>query len=153
MSFLELKLPPVAIVLLCGVGMWFAAARLPGPTFAFAGQRPIAAAIFILGLAAGIRGVIVFRHHATTVNPTMPEKASTVVTTDIFSWTRNPMYLGLAIILVGWTIFLGNLPAGLGVPVFVAWMSRFQIVPEERVLAKKFGAPYDDYCRRVRRWI
>ncbi len=153
MRWLELKLPPVAVVLLCGAGMWLAAVRFPTPGFSFAGQRIVAAAMFAAGLAIGIRGVMVFRRHATTVNPTTPGKASTVVTSDVYGMTRNPMYLGLALVLVAWTIFLGNLPAGLGVPAFIAYMSRFQIAPEERALAEKFGAPYDDYRRKVRRWI
>lgn len=153
MKFLELKLPPVAVVLLCGAAMWFVADRFPKPGLGFPGQRIVVAAVFIVGLAVGIRGVYVFRRHATTVNPTTPEKVSTVVTSDVFSRTRNPMYLGLVLVLVAWTIFLGSLSAGLGVPVFIAYMSRFQIVPEERALARMFGAPYDDYRRKVRRWI
>ncbi len=153
MSWLELKLPPAAVVLLCGTGMWFAAARFPYPGFGFAGQRVVAAAVFIAGLLVGIRGVIVFRRLETTVNPTAPEAASTVATSDVFGRTRNPMYLGLALVLLAWTIFLGSLPAGLGVLLFIAYMNRFQIAPEERALAAKFGAAYDDYRRKVRRWI
>ena len=153
MRFLELKIPPVAVVLLCGAAMWFTAARVPEPGFAFPGQRIVAGLLFIAGLAIGIRGVIAFRRHKTTVNPTTPGKASTVVTSDVFARTRNPMYLGLAIVLVAWTVFLGSLAAAVGIPVFVAYMTRFQIMPEERALAGLFGAPYDDYRRRVRRWI
>ena len=153
MTFLELKLPPVAIVLLCGVAMWFAADRFPDPGFAFAGQRILAGLLFVVGLAIGIRGVLVFRRHETTVNPTTPGKASTVVTADVFARTRNPMYLGLAIVLVAWTVFLGSLAAALGVPAFIAYLTRFQIKPEERALATLFGAPYDDYRRKVRRWL
>ena len=153
MSFLELKLPPVAVLLLCAAIMWYAADRIPEPGFQFEGQRLLAAAVFVVGLAIGIRGVMVFRRHGTTVNPTTPEKASSVVSSDVFAKTRNPMYLGLAIVLVAWTVFLGSLAAGLGVPAFIAYMTRFQILPEERALSANFGAPYDEYRREVRRWI
>jgi protein-S-isoprenylcysteine O-methyltransferase Ste14 len=133
--------------------MWFVAKRLPSPGFAFAGQGALAGLVLAVGLAIGFKGVLAFRRHATTANPMSPDTASRVVTTGIFGMTRNPMYLGLALVLVAWTIFLGSLSAGLGVPVFLAYMTAFQVVPEERILRNKFGAPYDEYCHRVRRWI
>ncbi len=153
MRFLELKLPPLAVLLACGAVMWFVAKRFPSPGFAFARQGALAALVLLAGVAIGLKGVLAFRRHATTVNPMTPDNASLVVTTGIFSITRNPMYLGLAVVLVAWTIFLGSLPAGLGVPAFLAYMTAFQIVPEERILGNKFGAAYDEYRRRVRRWI
>jgi protein-S-isoprenylcysteine O-methyltransferase Ste14 len=133
--------------------MWFVARRFPAPEFAFHGQAAFAAIILAAGLGIGLRGVQVFRLHATTINPMTPEAASAVVNTDIFAYTRNPMYLGLAVVLVAWTVYLGSLPAGLGVPGFIAYMTAYQIVPEERALANKFGEPYDEYRGRVRRWI
>lgn len=153
MSFLELKLPPVAVLLACAVLMWFAAKRFASPGFAFYGQGALAGLVLAAGMAIGIAAIRDFRRNATTANPMAPEKASQIVTTGIFGFTRNPMYLGLALVLVAWTIFLGSLPAATGVLVFVAWMTTFQIIPEERVLASKFGARYDDYRRSVRRWL
>ena len=133
--------------------MWLVARRFPAPEFAFPGQAALAAVVLAAGLGIGLRGVLVFRRHATTINPMTPEAASTVVSADIFGVTRNPMYLGLAVVLVAWTVYLGSLAAGLAVPVFMAYMTAYQIVPEERILASKFGAPYDEYRNRVRRWI
>ena len=153
MSFLELKLPPVAVLLACGVPMWFVAKRFPSPGFAFYGQGALAGLVLAAGMAIGIAAIRDFRRSATTVNPMAPEKASQIVTTGIFGFTRNPMYLGLALVLAAWTIFLGSLPAAAGVLIFVAWMTMFQIIPEERVLTSKFGARYDDYRRSVRRWL
>jgi len=63
------------------------------------------------------------------------------------------MYLGLAVVLVGWSIYLANLAALLLVPAFVAYMTRFQIKPEERALLAKFGSSFADYMAAVRRWI
>jgi protein-S-isoprenylcysteine O-methyltransferase Ste14 len=153
LSFLELKLPPVAVLLACAVPMWFVARRFPTPGFAFSGQGALAGIVLAVGIGIGLAAIRVFRRNATTVNPMAPDKASQIVTTGIFGHTRNPMYLGLALVLVAWTIFLGSLPAATGVLIFVAWMTMFQIIPEERVLASKFGARYDDYRRRVRRWL
>jgi protein-S-isoprenylcysteine O-methyltransferase Ste14 len=153
LSFLDLKLPPVAVLLLCAVPMWFVGKRLPSPGFKFYGQGALAVLVLAVGIAIGLAAIRVFRRNATTVNPMTPEKASQVVTTGVFGFTRNPMYLALALVLVAWTIFLGSLAAGLGVAAFVAYMTMFQIIPEERILASKFGARYDEYCRSVRRWI
>ncbi len=153
MRILELKLPPLAVLFICGAAMWYLAKRFPAPGFAFHGQGAVAAAVLAAGLLVGLMGVRVFRRHRTTVNPVTPEAAKVVVTSGIFGITRNPMYLGLALVLVAWTIFLGSVTAGLGVPAFMAYLTAFQIVPEERVLASKFGAPYDEYRRSVRRWI
>jgi protein-S-isoprenylcysteine O-methyltransferase Ste14 len=87
------------------------------------------------------------------VDPTRPDHASTIVTAGIYSLTRNPMYLGFLLILAAWAAWLGNLPACLALPVFVKYMNRFQILPEERFLGGKFGAAYDAYRLRVRRWL
>ena len=63
------------------------------------------------------------------------------------------MYLGFALLLLAWGLFLENLAALLGVAAFVLYMNRFQIAPEERALEARFGAEYSRYCARVRRWI
>jgi len=82
-----------------------------------------------------------------------PRKTTSLVTTGIFSWTRNPMYLGLAAALVGWAAFLSAAWSLLGPVLFVLYIDRFQIQPEERVLTELFGAEYTNYARRVRRWL
>ena len=63
------------------------------------------------------------------------------------------MYLGLALILLGWAIYLGNIAALAGLPLFVLYINRFQIAPEERALAERFGAEFEAYRSRVRRWL
>lgn len=153
MRFLELRIPPVVILAICMMGMWAAAKHLPGLAVDLPGRRYLAALVFLVAIVAGVRGVLVFHRQGTTVNPHSPGKASSVVMTDIYAYSRNPMYLALVLVLLAWAIFLGNLPAALGVPAFIIYMNRFQIGPEERVLTEKFGAPYDEYCRKVRRWI
>lgn len=153
LRFLELRIPPVVILGLCMLGMWAAAKRSPEPGADLPGTGYVAAAIFLAAIVIGMQGVLEFRRHGTTVNPHSPGKAASVVTTGIYAYTRNPMYLALAIVLVAWVAYLGKLVAIPGVPAFVLYMNRFQIVPEERVLAEKFGAAYDDYRRKVRRWI
>lgn len=97
--------------------------------------------------------VVTFRRVCTSVNPFNPAAATHLVVVGVYRFTRNPIYLGDFLILIGWAIFLG-IPVGLAFALlFVAYIDRFQIQPEERILADKFGRPYDDYRARVRRWI
>jgi protein-S-isoprenylcysteine O-methyltransferase Ste14 len=97
-------------------------------------------------------GVLTFRRAKTTVNPTTPAAASALVRTGVFRFTRNPMYLGLLLCLVAWAIFLSSVLALLSAPLFVVYMNRFQIAPEERALAALFGDSFAAYKRDVRRW-
>ncbi|MFL6647317.1 MAG: methyltransferase family protein, partial [Sulfurifustaceae bacterium] len=89
----------------------------------------------------------------TTKDPRHPERATALVTGGIYRITRNPMYLGLALVLVGWGIFLSNVLSLLGVVVFLGYLNRFQIVPEERALEARFGEAYRQYKQTVRRWL
>ena len=113
----------------------------------------MACVVAIIGAGIAVAGVRSFRRHDTTVNPMKPETTASVVIVGIFRFTRNPMYLGLALVLVGWAIYLSNLVALLLVPVFVAYMTQFQIKPEERALLEKFGPDFANYMSEVRRWI
>ena len=94
-----------------------------------------------------------FRRARTTVNPFAPERTVNIVSSGIYRLSRNPMYLGMACILTGWAVWLWQVQAVLGVVLFVAWITRFQIIPEERVLTQKFDTEYRQYRQRVRRWV
>jgi len=150
---LELKIPPLIVALILGVLMWLIAAVTPGLTAALPYRSVVAGAVLLAGVGVALAGVVEFRRAHTTVDPTRPDHASAVVTGGIYSLTRNPMYVGFLLLLAAWAAWLGNLPACLALPAFVKYMNRFQIAPEERFLSGKFGTPYDDYLRRVRRWL
>jgi protein-S-isoprenylcysteine O-methyltransferase Ste14 len=150
---LELKIPPLVVVLVAGTIMWVLAVLTPTLSLRLPHVRLLGGALMTAGILAVIAGVVAFRRAQTTVDPTRPDHASAVVTQGIYALTRNPMYLGFLLALVGWAAWLGNLPACLVPALFVQYMNRFQIEPEERLLADKFGAPYRDYLLRVRRWI
>ncbi|MGO2387344.1 MAG: methyltransferase family protein, partial [Psychrobacter sp.] len=98
-------------------------------------------------------GVAQFKKAQTTVNPHTPEKSTNLVTSGIYRYTRNPMYLGLVLVLLGWAFYLSHLLPFMLVPVFMIYMTRFQIQPEEKMMAQKFGREYQVYLSRVRRWI
>lgn len=153
MKWLELKVPPVLLLALLAAGMYGLARVLPAWTFAVPARAVAGVALAGLGGAVGLAGVVAFRRSRTTVNPHTPGKASSVVTHGVYRWTRNPMYLGLLLALAGWAIFLANAATLAALPAFVAWLNRFQIQPEERILAAKFGAPFTAYMAAVPRWL
>jgi len=153
MQVFELKVPPVALVVVFAVVMWAASTVFSAASFHLPGASIIAFALAFIGSGIAVAGVFAFRRHDTTVNPMKPETTATIVTAGIYCVTRNPMYLGLAFVLLGWAIYLANLAALLLVPAFVAYMTRFQIKPEERALLEKFGSNFADYMAAVRRWI
>jgi len=150
---LELKVPPVAVFALAALLMWAISGLLPSLNLALPGRTPAAILAALIGVVAGVAGVVSFRRARTTVNPLKPEAASTLVATGIYQLSRNPMYLGLGLVLLGWGILLAN-PVSLAMLfVFVGYMNRFQIVPEERALESLFGEAFTAYRSRVRRWL
>lgn len=105
------------------------------------------------GLLFVLAGGISFRRARTTVNPLKPEAASALVTSGIYRYTRNPMYVGFALWLLAWGLYLASPLVLLGVLGFVLYMNRLQIAPEERALGRLFGADFAAYRQRVRRWL
>ena len=89
----------------------------------------------------------------TSLNPLQLEKSSQLVTTGIYRFSRNPMYLSLVFALLASNSYLGSLGAILGVVVFVLYMTKVHIQAEEKMLAQLFGKAYQVYCQRVRRWL
>jgi protein-S-isoprenylcysteine O-methyltransferase Ste14 len=150
---LELKIPPVALVLLIAGLMGLAAWGLPRGTSLLPGRAFIAGGLAAVGVLVSILGVASFRRAKTTVNPMTPEASSALVIVGVYRWTRNPMYLGFLLMLCGLTGYLSNALAAALLPVFIVYMTRFQIRPEERALEARFGADYVAYKGRVRRWI
>ena len=150
---LELKIPPLGLVIVAGFFIWLGAAYFPTLNYRFPFQSLVAWVIGLSGALACALGIIQFNRAKTTVNPTKPESASSLVRTGIYRRTRNPMYLGFLLILVGWAIAMANVVALVVPPAFVIYMNRFQIKPEERALTLIFGEDFKAYCVEARRWI
>lgn len=154
MRGLELRVPPPIVLLVALGAMWLIDRALPQLRIPFPGHVALAAVLAVLGILVGVSGVREFRRARTTVNPLKPAEAAVLVSRGIYARTRNPMYLGLSIILVAWGIALANpAPLLLILPLSVAYLTRFQIRPEERVLEEKFGDEFRAYARKVRRWL
>lgn len=153
MQALELKIPPVVQAAIAAVLMWGLAKLLPGLAFPVPGARLLAVALALAGAVIAVLGVWEFRCAGTTVDPRVPHRAACLVDSGIYRFSRNPMYLGLLLLLAAGAVYLGNLAAFAVLPLFVLSMNRLQIRPEERFMQEKFGEAYRDYTARVRRWI
>lgn len=153
MRWLELKIPPPLVTLVTGLAMLGLAHTMPGLAFALPGRIAAALALVALGGAIALAGVAAFRRQGTTVKPMNPGAASAIVSSGVYRCSRNPMYLGLLLALAGWALYLSNAAAVLLLAAFVAYMTQFQIKPEERALLAKFGPAFAQYMSRVRRWV
>lgn len=152
LRWLEHRIPPPLVMLVTGALMYGAATVLPPLGIPVPWRLALAILLVLCGGAVALAGVLAFRRARTTVNPLRPDSASQLVVAGIYRHTRNPMYLGMALWLLAWGLWLDVPPALLGVPAFVLYLNRFQIAPEERALQALFGADFTGYCARVRRW-
>lgn len=151
MDFLNNRFPPVLVACMFAALMWLSSADAFGPVSA--ARLVIALPLLMLGMAVCLAGVNSFRRARTTVNPLVPQEVSSLVSSGIYRHSRNPMYLGFAVVLLSWATVLGTPQAVIGVVGFIAYINRFQIAPEERVLLERFGTSFTSYQAQVRRWI
>ena len=142
--------PPLihAVALIAGYGVdWLWPLPLPGATWHYAaGALLVALAVAVVAAALGT-----LRRHGTTVNPR--GSASALVADGPFRFSRNPIYVGLVLAHLGIALLLGGTWMLLTVVPAVVVMDRLIIAGEERYLTRRFGSVYQDYCRRVRRWL
>lgn len=149
----KIKIPPplygvAAAGLIVALYFW-----LPLYVVKFPGQNGLAISAIALGILIELTALNQFRKHRTTPNPLAPERTSTLVTNGIYRFSRNPMYVGLALILTGICLRLGHISGWVIIPVFIATINQMQIKPEERALQVNFGADFENYKSRVRRWL
>ncbi len=150
---LELKIPPPLVALCIALAMWLTSRIVRPIDVPHLLRIGAALAFLVVGIGFDVAGLVSFMRARTTVNPLRPAATSALVVSGVYRLTRNPMYLGLLLVLVAWATFLANGVAYLLAPLFVLYIGRFQIVPEERMLADKFGTDFAAYRARVRRWL
>ena len=153
MNAIELKIPPAAQFLVVAAGMWLITKYVPVLSADVPGRKVLVVLFFCLSAFAAIPAIAAFRSAGTTVDPRYPDKASRLVVSGIYRYSRNPMYLGLLLLLIAWAFYLSNLLGFACLPVFVLSMNRLQIRLEEKAMEKQFGAEYHAYRESVRRWI
>jgi protein-S-isoprenylcysteine O-methyltransferase Ste14 len=143
-------MPPVWLLLTL-LAMWIVDRLVPIVEFDGTLARIAGAVLVIAGLGIAASGSNAFRRAGTPVVPF--ERPTALVTDGLFRYTRNPMYLGLVLALVGVALLLGSLGAWLPIAVFVAIIRLDFIAGEERFLADIFGEDYLAYQRKTRRWL
>ncbi|MBA6231515.1 MULTISPECIES: methyltransferase family protein [unclassified Colwellia] len=150
---MELKIIPVVQVLFAVILMITFSKLWPMFSFNWPAYLIVALLLLVLSVGVGISAIVSFKKHKTTVNPTKPETSSTVVNSGIYAISRNPMYLAMLIALVSLTYYLQHLMCLPVILIFISYMTRYQIIPEEQMLMKIFGQQYKDYQTKVRRWL
>ena len=148
---MKTKIPPPIIALVCIV-INYLSTYLINP-IKFPNIEIIGGLILFSGVATSMLATLLFKKDKTTVNPMNPEETTTLVTTGIFSITRNPMYLGSFLSISSTVLFFGSWFGIIILMFFVWYITKFQIIPEEEAMEKLFGNKYDEYRQNVRRWI
>ena len=149
---LELKIPPAVVFFICIGFIWTIDYLLP-PLFDISLNGWIIRAILAFGVFIGVSGVVQFAVQSTSVNPHKPDRATSLITSGVYRLSRNPMYLGMLIILLAAVLKFGQPIGFIVLPMYVFYMNRFQIKPEEEVMEEKFGEEYLVYKKNVRRWL
>jgi len=150
---LQLKIPPPAYALMIGILMWLLDRHLPITHWIGSPWNKGGILLILVAFSMDFSSLFVFFRKHTTPNPFHPENATKLVTSGLYRYTRNPMYVGLLIILTGYAIWLGSLSPFLLLPLFFWLITTQQILPEEKILEQKFGQEYLDYKKRVKRWL
>jgi protein-S-isoprenylcysteine O-methyltransferase Ste14 len=135
------------------IAMWASNRWCPALTVIPKPWNSLGSCVMTSAAIAPLMAFFQFWRAHTTINPHRPESATTLVTSGVYAWTRNPMYLGLAVLLLGWAIKLGTLTPLVLAPLFIPLMQNVQIRPEEHALRALFGEDYARYCLRVNRWL
>jgi protein-S-isoprenylcysteine O-methyltransferase Ste14 len=150
---MRLHIPPPILMLLAAVLMWVMDHWMPLANWIGQPWNRLGGLVAAVGVAIAVAAFVRFRKAGTTVDPLDPSKASRLVTDGVFRISRNPMYLGMLLLLTGWAVWLGSVSPWLVLPPFVIVLTIVQIIPEEQTLSRRFGEQYRSYQRSVARWI
>ena len=146
-------MPPPVVAATAALLMWLLALPFPSLDLDLPARNAVAGIFAALALLIGAAAIYGFRKARTTIHPMRPQESSALVTGGVYRATRNPMYLGMLLILIGWAYIVANIAALAMLPLFVAYLNRFQIAPEEKALQARFGAEFEQYKGKVRRWL
>lgn len=155
MARLENRIPPPILWVIASALTWLVdRIDVDGSPLASTASEWLGVLLAVIGIGIAFTGLREFSKAQTTVDPHRIDEASSLVTTGIYRFTRNPMYVGLTLMSIGWALRLGTvLGMIVGTGFLVTVVTFLQIRPEERALRQNFGAAYDEYTTKVRRWI
>ena len=148
---METKIPPPLVTLAFGLSIYFSRGMFPAVETQYSFYLGIF--LLLLGFFILISAVRLFRKDKTTVNPLSPEQATKLVTDGIFKYSRNPMYLGMAFVLGSMAVFFNAIGGIILIALFCVYITKFQIIPEERAMRELFSQEFDRYVKETRRWI
>ena len=148
---MKTKIPPPVVTLVSALLIFFSKELFP--SYAFDYQSMLSIGVFISGLMILVSAVSLFKKKETTVNPMSHEKASSLVVDGVFKYTRNPMYLGMSVVLLSISIQFNLIGGLLIISLFVTYITVFQIIPEEEAMEENFGEEYLSFKKSTRRWI
>ena len=148
---METKIPPPLVTLIFGLSIYFSRELFPIIEIKYSFYVGIF--LLLLGFLILISAVRLFRIDQTTVNPLSPKQATKLVTEGIFKFSRNPMYLGMACVLASLAMFFNIIGGIVFIALFCAYITKFQIVPEEKAMLDLFSEDFDQYKQTTRRWI
>ena len=148
---METKIPPPIVTLVFGLSIYFSRGIFQVVEIKYSFYFGIL--LLVLGFVILISAVRLFKKDKTTVNPLSPEQATKLVTDGIFKYSRNPMYLGMALVLGSIAVFFNLIGGIILVALFCAYITKFQILPEERAMRDLFSDDFDKYSKVTRRWI
>ncbi len=152
-SMLKLKIPPPIYMLMFAFGMWLLDRTIPLAEWIISPWNRVGFIIMGFAFFTDLSSLFQFFRYRTTPNPMHPDRVSALVTEGAYRYSRNPMYLGLLILLCGWATYLGSVSPLLLLPLFIFVINNMQIHYEEKILEKKFRMAYRNYKQSVRRWI
>ena len=145
------KIPPPIVALFCGLGIY--CSRYLFPTFSFDYSILISIIFVLTGFFVFLSAIRSFKKYETTVDPLNPEKASSLVTNGVFKYSRNPMYLGVLLILCSISIQFSLIGGLIIIPIFVLFITKYQIIPEEKAMKNLFKKDFQSYKEKTRRWL
>jgi len=152
MPALENKIPPPLVALICLCLMWLFSGWFTYSLFALL-KAILIALPFVIGVVLGVNAWGAFKEEDTSIDPMHPDKATTLVTEGIYEYSRNPMYAGLLLVLVSFSVYFGSLIGHAIVVGFFFYITKYQIMPEEKILAEKFGDDFERYKNKTNRWL
>ena len=150
---MKLLIPPPIQALFFSIIMWLISRQFVNASFSLNGINTFAFIFLIIAVMLLILSINKFRQVGTTISPLKPNKTSSLINSGIYRYTRNPMYLGLLLMLFSIALFLKNFISFLIIPLFILFITKNQILPEEEALENIFGEEYKNYKKKVRRWI
>ena len=133
--------------------MWLVSKYSLNTNFNLNGINILALVFLIIAIIMIVLSINKFKKNRTTISPLRPNKTSSLITSGIYNYTRNPMYLGLLLMLFSTALFMKNFISFLIIPLFVIFVTKNQIIPEEQILENIFGKEYRNYKKKVKRWI